>query len=730
MRRHLAKPFIYSIIAIGAAVCVFSAYKLPATKVDAYLLVLALVTLVLGARVAVRLPRINTNITVDDTFIFLTILLYGSEAAVLLAAASGCLSALRISKKPRIIFFAGAALACSIFVTSRVLGWTFGDLTKVAQRNDQMILLVIGLMGLLQYLLHTSLVAVANALKDNQRIWQMWSQNFLWISVTYFIGAGAAGLIANSLGTVGFYALLVAIPIVAIIYLSYNKYLSEVRQSARQAELAERERAEQAEKHVQELNKHIAEQKRIGQALEEAKEHFRHAAFHDALTGLPNRTMFTELLASEINSRRRTVGQFAVLFLDLDRFKTINDSLGHTYGDLLLVSLTQRLKACLRPADSLARFGGDEFAILLHNVDDPSEAVYIAERIQEEITKPFDLNQHAAFVSASIGIAMSATGYLQPADILRDADTAMYRAKENGKARYEIFDETMHARAVSRLRLESDLRHAIEQKQFCIYYQPIVSLKTGSLDGFEALIRWQHPERGLVMPAEFIPLAEETGLIIPIGIWVLEEACRQMYEWQRKLPADRELKLSVNISSKQVAQPGLAEQILDALQKTGFEPRCLNLEITESVVMENDEIAAAVFKKLRAVGIRLSIDDFGTGYSSLSCLHRFPVHYLKIDRSFVSQMEYRSENVELVRMIGALAHNSGMEVIAEGIETKEQLRQLQVLKCEYGQGYFFSKPLDDRDTERLIMRGESWPIIYAERGNIGNDERVELAYSM
>jgi diguanylate cyclase (GGDEF)-like protein len=538
----------------------------------------------------------------------------------------------------------------------------------------------------------------------------MWSQNFLWISVTYFAGAGAAGAIVSSIGTAGFYAFLIAVPIVAIVYLSYDRYLKQVHESSRHAELAERaraelerERAEQAERHVQELNSYIAEQERISRALEDTKEHFRHAAFHDSLTGLPNRLMFSELLKAEIESvKHRPNHLFAVLFLDLDRFKNINDSLGHTHGDLLLVAFAQRLELCLRPTDTLARFGGDEFAILLSGITDASDAIRVAERIQEELTAPFELDKNSAFTTASIGIALSATGYERPEDILRDADTAMYRAKENGKARYEMFDTGMHARAVSRLRLESDLRQAIEQQEFCIYYQPIVAMETGRLAGFEALVRWNHPERGLVFPDEFIPVAEETGLIVPIGQWVLEQACIQLRGWQQQSACFRALSLSVNLSGKQMSQPDLVDQVKRALEASKLNPHCLKLEITESVVMENAEAATIMFKQLRALGVQLSIDDFGTGYSSLSYLHRFPVNYLKIDRSFVSRMTDASDNAEIVRTIVTLARNLGMEVIAEGVETQEQNQQLKALGCEYGQGYLFSKPVDTAAVSVLL----------------------------
>ena len=512
--------------------------------------------------------------------------------------------------------------------------------------------------------------------------------------------------------------------------------MREVKASARHAEEAERaraelehQRAEQAERHVTELNNYIAEQERISRVLEETKEHFRHAAFHDSLTGLPNRAMFTELLKAEIESSlRRGEHMFAVLFLDLDRFKNINDSLGHTHGDLLLVAFAERLERTLRPIDTLARFGGDEFAILLSGMTDATDAVRVAQRIQDELSQPFVLDKNSAFATASIGIALSSSGYDRPDDILRDADIAMYRAKENGKARYELFDHGMHARAVSRLQLESDLRQAIEHKEFCVYYQPIVSLQTGRLAGFEALVRWNHPRRGLVSPADFIPVAEETGLIVPIGQWVLNEACAHVRQWQIDSPSHRSLSLSVNLSARQVAQPDLLNRIKDALEISQLSPHCLKLEITESVVMENAEAAAQMFKQLRSLGVQLSIDDFGTGYSSLSYLHRFPLNYLKIDRSFVMRLTTDNDNA-IVRTISTLARNLGMEVIAEGIETEEQFQQLKMLGCEYGQGYLFSRPVANEAVKHLLAqdsRRDAEPDLNLDR----SDDEVSVAYSM
>jgi len=540
----------------------------------------------------------------------------------------------------------------------------------------------------------------------------MWHQNFLWISVTYFSGAALASIIVRVLGSVGFSAFLIIIPIIAIVYFSYDRYLRDIKTSARQAELAERaraeserERAEQAERHVQELNNYIAEQERISRALEEAKGHFRHAAFHDSLTGLPNRAMFSELLKAEIEKGKiHEDALFAVLFLDLDRFKNINDSLGHSHGDLLLIAFAQRLEHCLRPKDVLARFGGDEFAILLRGIEDARDAVRVADRIAAALTEPFVLDKNTAFTTASIGIALSSNSCVSPDDILRDADAAMYRAKEKGKARFVIFDQAMHSRAIARLRLESDLRLAIERDEFRLHYQPIMALASGRLAGFEALVRWDHPERGLVMPGEFIPVAEETGLIEAIGQLVLEKSCQRIAEWQRLAPAYRSLSLSVNPSARQVSHPDLVERIRTVLAKSEINPHCLKLEITESVVMENAESATQMFKQLRALGVQLSIDDFGTGYSSLSYLHRFPVNYLKIDKSFVGRMTDGSHNGEIVRTIVTLARNLGLEVIAEGIETENQNLQLKSLGCDYGQGYLFSRPIDDAAVPMLLRQ--------------------------
>ena len=697
------------VVAVGAVALVCSTYLLPAPKLDLRFLLVAGAMMLVSSRFSVQIPRVNTNVTVSDAFIFLVLLVYGGLAGIILAATEGLFSGLRISKRPLVVIFNSAMMLSSTSLTVLVMRLLFGPIGDLRFHELSYFIAAVTIMALVQYFSNTGISAIGLALKTGEPIWFTWQTHYLWTSITYLAGAAVAAASSKSIEKASLVILIVGAPVIAIVYFTYHKYLDEIKATSAQAEQAERERAEEAERHVEELNRHIAEQERISIQLQESKDHFRHAAFHDALTDLPNRALLAENLKFVMErARQHEDYQFAVLFLDLDRFKNVNDSLGHSIGDQLLIAMARRLESCTREVDMVARLGGDEFAILLDGIPNSAEATNMARRIQEKLQSPFNLSRHEVFTSTSIGIALSSTGYDHPENMLRDADTAMYRAKAQGKACYEVFDKGMHTHAVYVLQMENDLRRALDREELRVYYQPIVSLENGQLAGFEALIRWQHPERGFINPADFIPLAEDTGLIVPLGLWILRKACQQLSKWQWQSPANRSLFMSVNLSSKQVAQAGLVDQIRDILKETHVEARHLKLEITESAVMDNAETAVQLLKRLKGLGVQLSIDDFGTGYSSLGYLHRFPVNTLKIDRSFVGRIGEADENFEIVRTIVSLADNMGMEVVAEGVETLSQLMQLRNLKCQYGQGYLFSRPVDADSVNTWISHKPSW----------------------
>ena len=435
------------------------------------------------------------------------------------------------------------------------------------------------------------------------------------------------------------------------------------------------------------------------------EEKLQYYAFYDELTDLPNRTLFIDRVDQCIkHTGRHQSYVYAVLFLDLDRFKNINDSLGHAVGDQVLCDVAERLKECVRQVDTVARLGGDEFAILLDDLDDVSDAYHMAGRIHQELVNPLQLKGHEVFTSASIGIVPGLPTYETHSELLRDADIAMYRAKQKGNGHTEIFDEEMHAQAVKALNIEMELRHALERKEFCLYLQPVISTKDEKIAGFESLIRWNNPERGLVHPDDFIPIAEETGLINEIGLWVLQESCRHIKSWNNKYPEHKSLYISVNLSPVQFLKKDLIAQIDNHLMSASFDANNLRLEITENILMENPETATKILQDLKNRGIRLYLDDFGTGYSSLSYIHNFPFDALKIDRSFVTKIATGQEHIGMVKTIIAVADNFNMDVIAEGVETGEQLLILEELGCRNFQGYYFSKPVTVLEAEKMLTQ--------------------------
>jgi diguanylate cyclase (GGDEF)-like protein len=657
-----------------------------------------------------KLTGEKLSFTLSDALTLLVACWFGLAPCIFVAGIEGYTSSRRTIRRLSSNLFSSGMMSLAAAAAATCLGVVlsyFGAADGNYDRAFHPVVAATLAASVVHIIVNTGLISVLFALRLGCPVLACWKHNFIWAAPMFLPTSGAASLMYITLQYNAVTMVAIGAPILIAIHIGNRRYRDSVREQLDLMERAQRERDEAARERAEQAERHVAELERANRALEESREHFRHAAYHDALTGLPNRVLLTDHLRLAIErAKRHREHSFGLIFLDLDRFKYINDSLGHAAGDQLLVGIARRLETALRPTDTVARLGGDEFAILLDGLEDDGDAIRLAERVQTDLSAPFTLNGHEVFTTASVGITLSTTGYDHPEDVLRDADTAMYRAKENGKARYELFDAVMHARAVERLRLENDLRRAVERGAFQVYYQPIISLETDKVAGFEALVRWQHPERGFVPPSEFIPIAEETGLIVEIGQWVLAESCRQMREWQRQSFENRLLTISVNLSGKQFLQPNLISRIKQTLHETDLDPRCLKLEITESIMMENAEAASEMLVQLRALGVQLSIDDFGTGYSSLSYLHRFPVNTLKIDRSFITRMGADGENAEIVRTIMTLASNLGMEVIAEGVETKAQLAQLKSMGCLYGQGYLFSQPLNKVGAGALIRAEE------------------------
>ncbi len=530
----------------------------------------------------------------------------------------------------------------------------------------------------------------------------------IWISYLPYVWlAGAYFLLLQSHSTpfpMDFYSLSLGtgtvIGLVVIRQLVETYENSHLNDDLKKALLRLQQQADKQSETNQELQIEINERKR-------AEEQLTHDALTDALTGLPNRVLFMDRLGRAIEYAKRQNHPFSVLFLDLDHFKVINDSMGHSVGDQLLVSIAQRLKISLRSSDTVARFGGDEFVILLEGTNDLESVIASANRVQEDLKLPFNLDNRKVFITASIGVVLSVTEYDRPEEVLRDADLAMYRAKACGKARFEVFDANLRTLAISRLEIENELRHALERQEFELNYQPILGLESNDLIGFEALIRWNHPSRGQLLPAEFISIAEETGLILPIGEWVLREACSQTVRWQGAFVNQTCLAINVNISSKQLAEASFIDRLLLILQETGLDPVHLRLEITESVLIDNQVEANEIFEKLSVLGIQLEVDDFGTGYSALNYIQHFPIHTIKIDKSFVEEIGLADKNIGIVQTIVLMAHEMGMDAIAEGVETNAQLQSLKRMGCNYGQGFLISRPLDGETVTKWLKQGQN-----------------------
>lgn len=794
--------YMIAVFLLGFACISFAAANLPVATLDYHLLILFGLTIAIGSRITIQVPRFKSYISASETFIFLVLLMYGAEVAIILATAEAFATSWRFCNKKITVFYNAATHAISmtaVMLALQLAGLYSYDQLHGTNENTQSFIIALSVIALTHFFVSTSLATTYGSLRDSTQIWETWKNKYIWSFFTYFIGAVSAGLLVQLTAVMGFGIVVATFPVCFFVFLTYKMYLKNVEISMQQAEQAEQyakiletqsdalreseerfrsafdyapigiglltstgrwlkvnhalteilgysetdflemdfqsmtlpedlgvklvkiheliagkiQNCQMEQRYIHKTGRTVWTSWSVSTAIDVeskqpnlifqiqditdkkiAQEKLEHEAKHDSLTGLPNRTFFMSRLTAALEKASNITNyRVSVLFIDLDRFKIVNDSLGHLIGDQLLKGISERLRECLRPSDIVARLGGDEFTILVEGSYDEREVTRIAERIQQKFTFPFDLDGHEVYSSASIGILHAAANHVAAEDMMRDADTAMYQAKRAGKARHAIFDEEMHKAAREVLKLETDLRRAVERQEFTVEYQPIYDLTTMKVDYIEALARWEHPMLGRVSPSKFIPLAEEIGLIDAVCEQILRKVCSEIGSLRDRRVPNSGYAVGVNLSCRQFAQPGLVENICGILDETAFSSELLRLEITESVFFEYPERAVEMLNRLRSMGVGIHIDDFGTGYSNLSYLVKLPISTLKIDRSFVSVVDDDGSNDKIVEAIVELAKNLGLKVIAEGIETEGQLAWLRELNCEGGQGYYLAKPM-------------------------------------
>lgn len=685
-----------------------------------FMLVLVFSTLV-GPRMSLALPRSRFAISFSDASVFLGFLLYGGPAAVVIAALGTIANCLYLRSKGHV--FGRLMIPANVSINAISIGVTYLIWVNVptlwfitsSEGTTQHLIATLGALAMAHFSVSSLLAALFLWLKDRSDLWATWKRHSFTSSMAQIVGASLAGMVYKIInfgdivtGGIAFLALSIA-------YLSYRQSISDVNDAITQAETAEREKAEtererrlEAERHSSQLAVTLEKEEKTNEALRKSEKDLQHAALFDLLTDLPNRKQFGDILRKLIEEYKdNPSATFYVLFLDIRKFKNINDSLGHTLGDKVLMIAAKRFARMINATDMVARIGGDEFAVILRNISSSSKAQKVARRIFDSIAQPFSLSGNRISISVNIGIAPCDTEYKTPEEVLRDADIAMHYAKEKSMG-VAVFTKELRIRFLERIRYENDLRNAIDRDELSMSYQPLVDLHDGTLLGFEALLRWNHSEFGMIPPNKFIPIAEESGLILPITVWILRETTSQLAKWQKISAAYRHLIVSVNISGKHLSNDDLIDDVESALALSRISPSCLKLEITESAAMDNAELSINVLNRLSSLGVQLSIDDFGTGYSSLSYLHRLPFDTIKIDRSFVSAVGESGENSEILQTIISLAKNLKKKVIAEGIETEAQLALLQNLGCDYGQGYLLSRPQTKDKAEQALYERNNW----------------------
>jgi diguanylate cyclase (GGDEF)-like protein len=745
MQKTLASNYSKVVIITLGVVCAgYALFGIPGPAFSWGYVICLLLSIFVAPRMSISLPRSKFAVSFSDALIFLTFLLYGGKAAILLAAIEMLAHCLYIQSSgyqfrrwmiPTNVAINTVTTACTYFAWRSIPLLTGVELNP---SHTQHLISILGLLAITQFFVSTALAAIFQSLKEGTNLFTTWTKDCFTSSMTQIVGAGIAGLsfkvinfgdpVTGGIAAVAF----------IIAYLTYKQSIAEINTAIGQAEEAERQKADtererrrEAERHASQLSRSLEMEEKANLALRKSKRDFQHAALHDSLTTLANRKQLGDILKRLIDDYKEDPSvTFHVLFLDIRKFKNINDSLGHTIGDKVLMIAAKRFVRMLSSIDTVARIGGDEFAIILRNLSSAAKAQKVARRIYRSISQPFSLRGNRISISVNIGIAPCDTEYDTPEEILRDADIAMHYAREKNSG-VAVFSTGMRDRFLERARFELDLRHAVERDELSLVYQPIVSLVDGHLVGFEALLRWHHGEEGVIPPSKFIPVAEESGLIIPMTEWILQQTCSQLSRWHRMSPDNRNLIVSVNISGRHLSTDDLVDDVEHALAAAELSPHLLKLEITESSAMENANHTINILHRLKQLGVQLSIDDFGTGYSSLSYLHRLPFDTLKIDRSFVYRVGEHGENSEILQTIISLAKNLKMRVIAEGIETESQLRLLKNLGCDYGQGYLLAKPQPAEEAEKLIYRYPKWLPIgegddYQRSPNIESDDSLPV----
>ena len=720
---------ILLLIPPGVLALAWAINNFPVGKVGGGLITLSIVTVFFSGFLRIDLPRTKLHLTISDALIFLSLLFYGGGLAIVLAMGEAAFSSLRLGANQagksrismRTILMNVLIAGFSTFTTAFIVKTLFGPEESILlSGNNTSLAYLLALMALSQFAGNTFLAAAYVSKRSGRKLLEVWNE-YCFNALTLFCsGALMAGLAAKAVLQTDMVQFAMAVGFFALIYLTYKRYTNDVTLASSEVEKSELARAEEADAHIAELKHYVDELQKTASELTLSRESFRHAAFHDSLTGLPNRSHILECINGLLKRSEADGGkQFALLLLNLDRFRTINESLGYQTGDRVIRHLAKKLQEVAGELDIVGHFSGDDFAVILPHLPRPEAASDFAETLVGCISEAIRFKGRQVYTTASVGIVISGPAYHKAEDILRDADIAMRNAKDGSKG-WLVFDKMMHARAVSRQQLETDLRYAIVCNELEMYYQPIVDLETLSLSGFEALVRWNHPQKGMIFPDEFIPVSEDTGLVIPMTLQILRNSCAQVVEWQSRAEHYRNLCISVNLSGKHFGDPALVDQIRKIIDETGIDPLNLKLEITESAAMEDAENTIQKLREIKKTGAKISMDDFGTGYSSLSYLRRFPVDTLKIDRSFISSGDDAAENDEIVKTIMALAKSIGLSVVAEGIEDTQQLANLRRLGCEFGQGYLFSPPLPASKITELIEDKDRWTSLAAGESFCGD----------